>query len=111
MRILASDTPVQVTYVHLSRQKKEIYLRVDSRLSIPPMSLQYPYRRIPISLREVRELGNSRLLLRTICWRHLVSAPLSPILLCNPNCAVVAGVYRGVGLRRGRERGGTDDVR
>jgi hypothetical protein len=49
-----------------------MYLRVDRSLRVPVVGLQHPNGRVPVDAREAHELCDGILLLRRVCWRHLV---------------------------------------
>lgn len=56
-----------------------MYLRINSVLGIPAMTLEHSYCSRAVHLCEAHELADSSLLLRRIRWRHLVLAILYPL--------------------------------
>jgi hypothetical protein len=96
------------------KEKKDMYLRVDSGLRVPVMAFQDPCCRSPVDTGEGHELGNRSLLLGCISWRHLVSANVSSIFdrrVVSSSCAATAtaGLRSQActpsGVKRGMEEG------
>lgn len=85
------------------RGRIEKYLRVDGILGIPAVALEHSHSSSTVHIREVHKLSDRSLLLLCVCWRHLLLACVSSLLM------LLSG--RGRGSEYASWVGTTSDIR
>lgn len=80
-RICKAIAPCRKGLKYKETQKRAcMYLRVNSVLSVPAMALQHSHCSSAVHLCKAHKLADRSLLLRRVCWRHLVLASLYLLL-------------------------------